>query len=123
MHRRLYSILGTQVYRTVLQSSKLNLGRKYFRSVVKNAAPAMDEDSTGGTCDWLHIRNMMPDDIGQVLDMWKEQDWSRDRDFLSIFYQVDPDGFFVAVDTRTGKWLSDVVMTNFALVRFACKSP
>lgn len=99
------------VRRTVLACTdvQVTFAFGFLGSVVKSATAAMGEGNTGGTCDWLQIRNMMPDDIGQVLDMWKEQGWNRDRDILSIFYQVDPDGFFVAVDTRTGKLLSDVV--------------
>lgn len=52
---------------------------------------------------WLQIRNMKSDEILQAVDIWREQGLEQGMNNVSIFYQVDPEGFFVAVDTRTGK--------------------
>ncbi|KAG0432068.1 hypothetical protein HPB47_021193 [Ixodes persulcatus] len=63
----------------------------------------MGEDNTGETDNWLQIRTMRADDVDQVLDMWRELGRHRDLDNLNIFYQADPEGFFVAIDTRSGR--------------------
>lgn len=52
---------------------------------------------------WLQIRNMKSDEILQAVDIWREQGLEQGMNNVSIFYQVDPEGFFVAVDTRTGE--------------------
>ncbi|XP_065285953.1 uncharacterized protein [Dermacentor albipictus] len=51
----------------------------------------------------LLIRHMRPDEIKQAMDIWKEQGLEESENNVSTFYQVDPEGFFVTVDTRTGQ--------------------
>ncbi|KAH7962668.1 uncharacterized protein LOC119387648 [Rhipicephalus sanguineus] len=51
----------------------------------------------------LLIRHMRPDELKQAMDIWKEQGLEESENNVSTFYQVDPEGFFVTVDTRTGR--------------------
>ncbi|KAH7964887.1 hypothetical protein HPB49_002276 [Dermacentor silvarum] len=51
----------------------------------------------------LLIRHMRPDELKQAMDIWKEQGLEESENNVSTFYQVDPEGFFVTVDTRTGE--------------------
>ncbi|KAL3245458.1 hypothetical protein MRX96_046913 [Rhipicephalus microplus] len=46
---------------------------------------------------------MRPDELKQAMDIWKEQGLEESENNVSTFYQVDPEGFFVTVDTRTGE--------------------
>ncbi|EEC00420.1 conserved hypothetical protein [Ixodes scapularis] len=64
---------------------------------------AQQDGDCGGGEDWLQIRDMRPHEICQAVDIWKEQGLEQGMNNVSIFYQVDPEGFFVAVDTRTGE--------------------
>ncbi|XP_037564476.1 uncharacterized protein LOC119444022 isoform X1 [Dermacentor silvarum] len=51
----------------------------------------------------LLIRHMRPDELKQAMDIWKERGLKASENSVSTFYQVDPEGFFVTVDTRTGR--------------------
>ncbi|KAH7960833.1 hypothetical protein HPB49_023797 [Dermacentor silvarum] len=51
----------------------------------------------------LLIRHMRPDELKQAMDIWKERGLKASENSVSTFYQVDPEGFFVTVDTRTGE--------------------
>lgn len=51
---------------------------------------------------WLLVREMRHDDISQAVDLWREHGFNQCLNIVSIFYQLDPGGFFVAVNTRTG---------------------
>lgn len=60
-------------------------------------------DGDGAGCDsWLEFRNMRLDEVCQVVDIWQEQGLAQGTNNVKNFYEVDPEGFFVAVDTRTG---------------------
>ncbi|CAN8021430.1 unnamed protein product [Ixodes persulcatus] len=61
-------------------------------------------DGDGAGCDsWLEFRNMRLDEVCQVVDIWQEQGMAQGTNNVKNFYEVDPEGFFVAVDTRTGE--------------------
>lgn len=51
--------------------------------------------------DGLEIRQMKPEEITQAVDIWKEQGLEEGEHNVHIWYEVDPEGFYVAVDTST----------------------
>ncbi|CAN7984234.1 unnamed protein product [Ixodes hexagonus] len=66
--------------------------------------PQHESDDDGAGChNWLQLRNMKSEEVGQVTDIWEEQGLGQGANNVKNFYQLDPEGFFVAVDTRTGE--------------------
>ncbi|XP_064455874.1 uncharacterized protein LOC135366857 [Ornithodoros turicata] len=51
--------------------------------------------------DGLEVRQMRPEEISQAVDIWKEQGLEEGENNVKIWYEVDPEGFYVAVDTDT----------------------
>lgn len=68
-----------------------------------DAAAAAEVAYLGAEVDNMLIRHMRPDELKQAMDIWKEQGLEESENNVSTFYQVDPEGFFVTVDTRTGQ--------------------
>lgn len=68
-----------------------------------DAAAAAEAAYLGAEVDNMLIRHMRPDELKQAMDIWKEQGLEESENNVSTFYQVDPEGFFVTVDTRTGE--------------------
>ncbi|KAH9370965.1 hypothetical protein HPB48_013389 [Haemaphysalis longicornis] len=68
-----------------------------------DAAAAAEAAYLGAEVDNMLIRHMRPDELKQAMDIWKEQGLEESENNVSTFYQVDPEGFFVTVDTRTGQ--------------------
>lgn len=62
--------------------------------------------------DGLEVRLMRPDEIEQAVAIWKEQGLEEGQNNVKIWYEVDPEGFYVAVDTNT-----DQVVGTCAAVR------
>ncbi|CAN7942471.1 unnamed protein product [Ixodes pacificus] len=61
-----------------------------------------DSDAAGWD-NWLECRNMNSDEVCQVVDIWKEHGMIQGEDNVKKFFEVDPEGFFVTVDKRTGQ--------------------
>ncbi|CAN7997074.1 unnamed protein product [Ixodes hexagonus] len=55
---------------------------------------------------------MRPDEVCQAVDIWKEQGLGQGVNNVKNFFLVDPDGFFVAVDKRTGDLLTFLATTT-----------
>ena len=50
-----------------------------------------------------HIRPMKDEDVGRVLQIWGDNNLHEGTHTIQSFLKVDPEGFVVAVDDRTGK--------------------
>lgn len=56
----------------------------------------------------FQVRRMKPDDVNQVLDLWKMYELYEGKYTIQTFMTIDPDGFYVAEDLDTGR-----VVNNF----------
>ncbi|KAK8781280.1 hypothetical protein V5799_017385, partial [Amblyomma americanum] len=72
-------------------------------SVAGTEAAAARRTASGFSSEDEHllIRHLRPDELKQAMEIWKEQGLEESENNVSTFYQVDPEGFFATVDTRT----------------------
>ena len=58
--------------------------------------------SSPATTPQYQVRQMRPEDVDQVLNLWKIYQLYEGKHTIQTFMAIDPDGFYVAEDLNTG---------------------
>lgn len=59
------------------------------------------------------IRRMQLQDIKAVLDLWERYELYEGKHTIQTFMQIDPEGFYVAVDKNNGKFIASLLLPPF----------